>query len=55
MNFINFVNVFYLATKNIFFSMLLGLIFERMFTFLIRFFIKRNISKNTLIDDKFFN
>lgn len=54
-NFINFINIFYMATKNIYFSFFLAFIFEKIFTFGIGFFIKRNISKNTLIDDKFFN
>jgi len=44
-----------MATKNLYFSFFLAFIFEKIFTFLIGFFIKRNISKNTLIDDKFFN
>jgi hypothetical protein len=54
-NFINFVNIFYIATHNIYFAFFIAFIFEKIFEFLIGFFIKRNISKNTLIDDKFFN
>ena len=54
-NFINFVNIFFIATKSIYFAFFIAFIFEKIFIFIIGFFIKRNISKNTLIDDKFFN
>jgi hypothetical protein len=54
-NFINFINIFYIAFKNVYFAFFIAFIFEKIFNFTIGFFIKRNISRNTLIDDKFFN
>lgn len=54
-NFINFVNIFFIATNNIYFAFFIAFIFEKLFNLFYAFFIKRNISKNTLIDDKFFN
>ncbi len=54
-NFINFVNIFYIATSNVYIAFFIAFIFEKIFNFAYSFFIKRNISKNTLIDDKFFN
>lgn len=55
-NFINWVNLWFVATKNIYFALLLAVIvnevlFERPAAFLV----KRNISKNTFIEEKFFN
>ena len=54
-NFINFVNIFFIATKNIYMAFLIAFVFEKITILLVGTFIKRNISKNTLIDDKFFN
>lgn len=54
-NFINFVNIFYIAFKNVYVGFFIAFLFDKLFNYLIAFFIKRNISKNTLIDDKFFN
>jgi hypothetical protein len=53
-NFINFVNIFYIASSNIYFAFFVAFIFEKMIALACGFFIKRNISRNTLIDDKFF-
>lgn len=56
MNTINLVNIFYVATRNIFMAVFITMVISRV---LIKnfadFMVKRNISKNTLIDDKFFN
>ena len=55
-NTINFVNIFYVATDSVFFATFITMCLSRL---LIKnfadFMVKRNISKNTLIDDKFFN
>jgi hypothetical protein len=53
--FINFVNIFYIATNNIYYSFFITFIFEKLTMMVCGFFIKRNISRNTLIDDKFFS
>ncbi len=52
--YINFVNIFFIATNNIYYSFFIAFIFEKVAAFACGFFIKRNISRNTLIDDKFF-
>lgn len=55
-NFINLVNLAYIITKNIYFASLLGIIVnEALFYYPACFFLKRNISKNTFIEEKFFN
>lgn len=54
-NFINFTNIFFIATHNIYYAFFIAFIFDKLFILMIGFFIKRNISRNTLIDDKFFN
>lgn len=56
MNTINLINVFYIATQNIFLAMFITMIVGRLvLKNLADVSVKRNISKNTLIDDKFFN
>lgn len=56
MNTINFVNIFYVATRNIFMAVFITMIISRLFIKnFADYMVKRNISKNTLIDDKFFN
>ena len=55
-NFINLVNLFYIITKNIYFGAFIAIIINEIgFKLPARFLMKRNISKNTLIDEKFFN
>jgi len=54
-NFINFVNVFYIATANIYYAFFIAFIFEKIAGLIYGLAIKRNISRNTLIDDKFFS
>ena len=56
MNTINFINIFYVATRNIFMAVFITMIITRLFIKnFADYMVKRNISKNTLIDDKFFN
>lgn len=56
MNTINLINVFYIATQNIFLAMFITMVVGRLvLKNLADVSVKRNISKNTLIDDKFFN
>lgn len=56
MNTINFINIFYVATQNIFMAVFITMIITRIFIKnFADYMVKRNISKNTLIDDKFFN
>ena len=56
MNTINFINIFYVATRNIFMAVFIAMIITRLFIKnFADYMVKRNISKNTLIDDKFFN
>lgn len=55
-NFANLVNAWYLATKSIWLAFLLALFVDKFIVQLFaEFMIRRNLSKNTLIDDKFFN
>ncbi len=55
-NFINWVNVWFVATGNVYFALLLAVIVnELLFEKPAAFLVKRNISKNTFIEEKFFN
>jgi hypothetical protein len=55
-NFINWVNVWFIATGNVYFALLLAVIVnELLFEKPAAFLVKRNISKNTFIEEKFFN
>lgn len=50
-NFINWVNLAYIITKNAYFAALIGIIINELaFNLPACFFIKRNISKNTFIE-----
>ena len=56
MNTINMVNVWYIVTKSIFMGVFITMVISRLILKnLADISVKRNISKNTLIDDKFFN
>ena len=55
-NFINWVNVWFIATGNVYFALMLAVIVnEILFEKPAQFLVKRNISKNTFIEEKFFN
>lgn len=55
-NLINFINIFYIATGSVTIACLITMIICKLvIKNLANFFIKRNISRNTFIDDKFFN
>ena len=56
MNTINLINIFYIATQSVFMGVFITMVIGRiLLKNLADMSVKRNISKNTLIDDKFFN
>lgn len=55
-NIVNFINIFYIATSSVVVACVITMIICRLIIKnLADFFIKRNISRNTLIDEKFFS
>lgn len=55
-NIINFINIFYIATSSVVVACVITMVICRLvIKNLADFFIKRNISRNSLIDEKFFS